>query len=229
MKTPLQRQLDECVATPGGPPGVIVADEPLRFRPGSQDRYSGTVAVALTAEAAAQWPYGERLRRIVWRRLGLRDTSLPLGYEIPEPYMRAYAVEPPVPPEDVSEAPGASGVWASGGIVSTPRDMTRFVNGHPRLRHRTADVAGGSARAASLERGRRASTVPAVARRGPGPPRRRAGARECAASPYPSRRQALERDVVPNPHPPFEAAPYAGCTHGAAGVRGAETASPECG
>lgn len=57
-----------------------------------------------------------------------------------------------------------------------------------------------------------------VFRTGPSaPPRRGPGVRRL---PYPSRRQALERDVVPNPHPPFEATPYAGCTHGATGVRG---------
>lgn len=110
----------------------FVADEPLRFRPGSQYRYSNSdnIAVALMAEAATQWPYEDLLKRIVYRPLGLRDTSLPLGYEMPEPYMRGYAVEPPAPPEDVSEAISASGVWASGGIISTPRDMTRFIRGY---------------------------------------------------------------------------------------------------
>lgn len=110
----------------------FVADEPLRFRPGSQYRYSNSdnIAVALMAEAATHRPYEELLSRIVYRPLGLRDTSLPLGYEMPEPYMHGYAVEPPAPPEDVSEALSASGVWASGGIVSTPRDMTRFIRGY---------------------------------------------------------------------------------------------------
>ncbi|CAL9344409.1 D-alanyl-D-alanine carboxypeptidase [Streptomyces sp. enrichment culture] len=110
----------------------FVADEPLRFRPGSQYRYSNSdnIAVALMAEAVTHWPYEDLLERIVYRPLGLRDTSLPLGYEMPEPYMHGYAVEPPEPPEDVSEALSASGVWASGGIVSTPRDMTRFIRGY---------------------------------------------------------------------------------------------------
>lgn len=125
---------------PGGPSPYLrprrlldfVADEPLRFRPGSQYRYSNSdnIAVALMAEAATHRPYEELLSRIVYRPLGLRDTSLPLGYEMPEPYMHGYAVEPPAPPEDVSEALSASGVWASGGIVSTPRDMTRFIRGY---------------------------------------------------------------------------------------------------
>ncbi|MFI8895645.1 serine hydrolase domain-containing protein [Streptomyces paradoxus] len=110
----------------------FVTDEPLRFRPGSQYRYSNSdnIAVALMAEAATGRPYEDLLRRIVYRPLGLRDTSLPLGYEMPEPYMHGYAVEPPAPPEDVSEALSASGVWSSGGIVSTPHDMTRFIRGY---------------------------------------------------------------------------------------------------
>ncbi|MER8224283.1 serine hydrolase domain-containing protein [Streptomyces sp. NPDC094143] len=110
----------------------FVADEPLRFRPGSRYGYSNSdnIAVALMAEAATHWPYEHLLERIVYRPLGLRDTSLPRGYEMPEPYMHGYAVEPPAPPEDVSEAISASGVWASGGIISTPRDMTRFIRGY---------------------------------------------------------------------------------------------------
>ncbi|MFC7840399.1 serine hydrolase domain-containing protein [Streptomyces sp. NPDC001046] len=110
----------------------FVADEPLRFRPGTQYRYSNSdnIAVALMAEAVTRTPYEELLAEIVYRPLGLRDTSLPMGYEMPEPYMHGYAVEPPEPPEDVSELISASGVWASGGIISTPRDMTRFIRAY---------------------------------------------------------------------------------------------------
>ncbi|WP_200300888.1 serine hydrolase domain-containing protein [Streptomyces adelaidensis] len=110
----------------------FVRDEPPHFPPGSEYRYSNSdnIAVALMAEAATHLPYEELLRRIVERPLGLRDTSLPLGYEMPEPFMHGYAVDPPEPPEDVSEALSASGVWASGGIVSTPRDMTRFIRAY---------------------------------------------------------------------------------------------------
>ncbi|MGW0845745.1 serine hydrolase domain-containing protein [Streptomyces sp. NPDC002787] len=110
----------------------FVADEPLRFPPGSRYQYSNSdnIAVALMAEAVTRTRYEELLSRIVYRPLGLRDTSLPLGHEIPEPYMHGYDVEPPAPPEDVSELISASGVWASGGIVSTPRDMTRFIRAY---------------------------------------------------------------------------------------------------
>ncbi|GHE36312.1 serine hydrolase domain-containing protein [Streptomyces capitiformicae] len=110
----------------------FVADERLLFRPGSRYQYSNSdnIAVALMAEAATHRPYEELLRDIVSRPLGLRDTSLPLGYELPEPFMHGYDVQPPGPPEDVSEVLSASGLWASGGIVSTPRDMTRFIRAY---------------------------------------------------------------------------------------------------
>jgi D-alanyl-D-alanine carboxypeptidase len=49
---------------------------------------------------------------------------------MPEPFMHGYVVQPPAPPEDVSELISASGVWASGGIVSTPRDLTRFIRAY---------------------------------------------------------------------------------------------------
>ncbi|WP_411151837.1 serine hydrolase domain-containing protein [Streptomyces sp. A30] len=109
-----------------------VADEPLRFRPGSQYRYSNSdnIAVALMAEAVTGTPYEQLLRELVYEPLRLRDTSLPQGYRLPEPYLHGYDVSPPPPPEDVSELLSASGVWASGGIVSTPADMTRFIRGY---------------------------------------------------------------------------------------------------
>ena len=112
----------------------FVAREPLLFRPGSRYHYSNSdnIAVALMAEAATGKRYEELLGRLVHRPLGLRATSLPQGFELPEPYMRGYdvPVQPSAPPQDVSELIGASGVWASGGIVSTPRDMTRFIRGY---------------------------------------------------------------------------------------------------
>ncbi|MFE2021492.1 serine hydrolase domain-containing protein [Streptomyces sp. NPDC059499] len=110
----------------------FVAGEPLVFRPGSRYAYSNSdnIAVALMAEAATGRRYEELLAQLVYRPLDLRSTSLPQGYRMPEPYMHGYDVTPPNPPEDVSEALSASGVWASGGIISTPKDMTAFIRGY---------------------------------------------------------------------------------------------------
>jgi D-alanyl-D-alanine carboxypeptidase len=109
-----------------------VADQPLRFRPGSRYQYSDSdnAAVALMAEAATGVRYERLLEASVYRPLGLRHTSLPQGYRMPRPYLHGYAVTPPSPAEDVSEALSTSGLWASGDIVSTPVDMTRFVRGY---------------------------------------------------------------------------------------------------
>jgi D-alanyl-D-alanine carboxypeptidase len=109
-----------------------VAGEPLRFRPGSRYGYSNSdnIAVALMAEAVTGTPDETLLGKLVYRPLGLRSTTLPQGYRLPKPYLHGYDVTPPGPPRDVSELLGASGVWASGGIVSTPADLTRFIRGY---------------------------------------------------------------------------------------------------
>ncbi|MEV0171617.1 serine hydrolase domain-containing protein [Streptomyces sp. NPDC050803] len=108
-----------------------VAGRRLRFAPGSRYQYSNSdnIAVALMAEAVTGTRYERLLGELVYAPLGLRRTSLPQGYRMPGPYLHGYAVVPP-PAEDVSEVIGMSGVWASGGIVSTPVDMTRFVRGY---------------------------------------------------------------------------------------------------
>ncbi|MCX5060061.1 beta-lactamase family protein [Streptomyces sp. NBC_00452] len=110
----------------------FVADRPLNFPPGTEYRYSNAdnIAVALMAEAATRTPYEQLLRTLVYRPLKLRNTSLPQDWRIPAPYLHGYDVTPPEPPEDVSEALSASGSWASGGIISTPADMTRFIGGY---------------------------------------------------------------------------------------------------
>ncbi|OIJ64360.1 serine hydrolase domain-containing protein [Streptomyces mangrovisoli] len=110
----------------------FVADQPLNFRPGSRYQYSNSdnIAVALMAEAATRRTYESLLSELVYRPLALHDTSLPQDWRMPQPYIHGYDVVPPAPPEDISEALSASGVWASGGIVSTPNDLNRFVRGY---------------------------------------------------------------------------------------------------
>ncbi|MFC8956080.1 serine hydrolase domain-containing protein [Streptomyces sp. NPDC057101] len=110
----------------------FVADEPLLFAPGALYEYSNSdnIAVALMAEAATGRRYEALLKELVYRPLGLRRTSLPQGYRLPQPYFHGYDVAPPAEPEDISEAISASGVWASGGIVSTPRELGAFMRGY---------------------------------------------------------------------------------------------------
>ncbi|MFE2412928.1 serine hydrolase domain-containing protein [Kitasatospora sp. NPDC059408] len=106
----------------------FVAGDDLEFTPGTRYQYSNSdnIAVALMAEAATGQRYEDLLASEVYGPLGLDGTSLPSGFELPRPYLHGYAVEPPHPVEDVSTRFGASGAWASGGLVSTPRDFSTF-------------------------------------------------------------------------------------------------------
>ncbi len=110
----------------------FIADEPLEFRPGSRYRYSNTdnFVVALMAEAATGRDYTSLLASEVTRPLRLRATSLPRGAGMPAPYIHGYQPDPPDAPEDVSTLISAAWSWASGGIVSTPADLTSFVRGY---------------------------------------------------------------------------------------------------
>ncbi|MFF6772049.1 serine hydrolase domain-containing protein [Streptomyces sp. NPDC012637] len=110
----------------------FVAGQGLTFPPGSRYGYSNSdnIAVALMAEQATGRAYESLLRELVYRPLGLRETSLPQGYRLPRPYLHGYGTAPGEPPEDVSEAISASGAWASGGIVSTPADLSTFIGGY---------------------------------------------------------------------------------------------------
>lgn len=132
----------------------LIAAEPLKFRPGSRYGYSNTdnFVVALMAESVTHQSYDRLLARRVYGPLGLRDTSLPKGPGMPAPYLHGYQPDPPGPLEDVTSLISASFAWASGGLVSTPTDLDRFIRGYAggRLfsravqRHQLKFVAGNS-------------------------------------------------------------------------------------
>lgn len=132
----------------------FVASDPLLFTPGTQYKYSNSdnIAVALMAEVATGHTYQDLLKSLVFSRLGLRGTSLPTGFKLPKPFMHGYVVPLTGAPEDVSTVLGASGAWASGGIVSTPNDLATFIKAYagPELISRSTRsqqqnvVAGGS-------------------------------------------------------------------------------------
>ncbi|HEX6780940.1 MAG TPA: serine hydrolase domain-containing protein [Solirubrobacterales bacterium] len=103
----------------------FVRDTPLEFQPGSRYHYSDTdnIAAALMMEAATGSSYAKLLET---ETFGLRNTTLPSDPVMPKPFIHGYEVEAGKKPEDVSEAISPSGAWASGGIVSTLMDLTRF-------------------------------------------------------------------------------------------------------
>jgi len=109
----------------------FVADQPLGFAPDSQYRYSNSdnIIVGLMAEAATGVPYETLLATHVYTPLGMKDTSLPSESPMPEPFIHGYDALLD-PPEDVSTVISPSGAWASGGIVSTPADLNRFIRGY---------------------------------------------------------------------------------------------------
>ena len=111
---------------------AFVAEEPLNFPPGTQYRYSNSdnITVGLMIEAATGESYEDVLAQEVLEPLGLDDTSLPAGTELPEPYMHGYRLNEEGQPVDESNVAAAGWAWASGGIVSTPADLNDFIRGY---------------------------------------------------------------------------------------------------
>ncbi len=107
----------------------FVAHQPLEFAPGTEYRYSNSdnIIVGLMVKAVTGMAYTEALQQLVYGPLGLENTSLPRGVKMPSPTMHGYEVDPI---EDVTELIAAGWSWASGGVVSTPRDADRFVRGY---------------------------------------------------------------------------------------------------
>jgi D-alanyl-D-alanine carboxypeptidase len=108
-------------------------DEPLLFTPGTEYRYSNSdnIVAALMIESATGRSYADVLHAAVLRRVGQTVTGLPVGPELPEPYIHGYDVSEQ-PLEDVSTLFAAGWTWASGGVVSTPGDLARFMGANVR-------------------------------------------------------------------------------------------------
>lgn len=119
-------------ATPP-PPWLLasVAGQRLVFRPGSRFAYSNSdnIVVGLMVQAVTGRSFEQELAGLVLRPLGLRQTSLPAGFRMPSPYLHGYDFPDPIR-DDVSSVASAAWLWTSGGIVSTPADLNRFVRGY---------------------------------------------------------------------------------------------------
>jgi D-alanyl-D-alanine carboxypeptidase len=103
----------------------------LVFKPGSRYAYSNSdnIVVGLMIQAATGRSFEQELARLVFRPLGLRQTSLPAGFRMPMPYVHGYGL-PSAGRKDVSDLASAAWVWASGGIVSTPFELNRFIRAY---------------------------------------------------------------------------------------------------
>jgi D-alanyl-D-alanine carboxypeptidase len=110
------------------------AQHRLLFTPGSRYKYSNSdnIIVALMVEEASHQSYTAALQSLIFSPLGVTHTSLPAGAAMPSPFAHGYAVDPPEPPTDVTDAFAAGWAWASGGIVGTPADLNTFVRAYVR-------------------------------------------------------------------------------------------------
>jgi D-alanyl-D-alanine carboxypeptidase len=112
-----------------------VSAEGLVFPPGSRYEYSNTdnIVIALIAETLTGVSYDDLLARIVFEPARLTETSFNMHrVSLPRPFIHGYLTEPGQEPEDVTTFLSPSGAWASGGIVSTPLDLARFVRAYLR-------------------------------------------------------------------------------------------------
>ena len=108
----------------------FAATEPLEFTPGTRYEYSntGTFVVGLMIETVTGRSYARNLTDLVLKPLGMSETTLPFTTPaLPKPFIRGYVFAGPgEPQENVSQLISPSGVWAAGGIISTPRDLNVF-------------------------------------------------------------------------------------------------------
>ncbi|MFC0071570.1 serine hydrolase domain-containing protein [Umezawaea endophytica] len=109
----------------------LALSKPPRFAPGAGWSYSNTnyVLAALLIEQITGRPYGEEVRRLILRPLGLRGTSVPgTSPELPGPHAHGYhryEVDGGWKTVDVSRQNPS---WASGAgeMISTTRDLATF-------------------------------------------------------------------------------------------------------
>ncbi|MGH9278380.1 MAG: serine hydrolase domain-containing protein [Acidimicrobiales bacterium] len=121
----------------------FIENDPLLFPPGSRYQYSNSdnIVVGLMVESFTGKPYEQVLAERVFGPFGLSETSLPRDQHVPDPKIHGYEVNPL---EDVTELFAAGWTWASGGIVSTPRDADRFVRAYAAGFSSGPYIAGGS-------------------------------------------------------------------------------------
>lgn len=108
-----------------------VADEELEFEPGSRYAYSDSdnIALGLIIEEATGISYEQQLRSRILEPLRLDQTSLATSLRFPKPHADGYQYsEGGVgEPENVTDIPlDPNGAWASGALISTPADVSRF-------------------------------------------------------------------------------------------------------
>lgn len=112
----------------------LVGDMPLNFPAGTKYQYSNTdnVVVALMIQKATGRSYFHEMQHNVLRPLHLGQTSLPRNTKMPRPYIHGYGLDDKTnrPTDDITHDVAAGWAWASGGVVSTPGNLNRFIRGY---------------------------------------------------------------------------------------------------
>ena len=111
---------------------TYVKNKKLTSKPGKKYEYSDTdnIVVALMAEKVTGVPYEKLLKRQLYNRLNLGQTSLPKTVNMPKPFLRGYEVNAGEPTTDETKFINPALAWASGGIVSILPDVGRFFRGY---------------------------------------------------------------------------------------------------
>ena len=114
-------------------PGRLVEiglSQPPYFAPGQGWHYSNTnfVILGMLIEELTKRPLRENIRSRILRPLGLGDTLFPLHSGYPRPHPRGYSLKPPEFSSlvEITSIEAASGAWACGNMISTPRDMLAY-------------------------------------------------------------------------------------------------------
>ena len=109
-----------------------ITNPKLNFTPGTKYEYSNSdnILVGLMIQNVTHRSYESVLASNVLAPLHLTRTSLPRGTALVVPFIHGYDIKPPPPIEDVTTQIAAGWSWASGGVVSTPKDALSFVRGY---------------------------------------------------------------------------------------------------
>ncbi|CAL9464594.1 D-aminopeptidase [Streptomyces sp. enrichment culture] len=98
---------------------------PPRFAPGTRWEYSNTntVLLGLLVEKVGSLPLRDYVRDEVLEPAGLDDTALPVGAEIPDPYVHGYTDFAPGGKTTDASGWNPSWAWAAGAMTSTLEDL----------------------------------------------------------------------------------------------------------
>ena len=114
----------------------FVAKRRLEFKPGTKYAYSDTdnIVLGMIIEKVTGNSFERELRSRVLKPLQLDKTTLATKPGMPRPHVNGYQYDPQGGPSgkpvDVTDLPlDPNGAWASGALISTPRDVTSFFGG----------------------------------------------------------------------------------------------------